>query len=407
MLRGTWVTVLASSALALAQIPGVPANGSSSNGPQNSGTSSSGMGSNSGASSPGAGSSAGANAGNLNRMVRSGSSGLPGDSPRTGGPGEPISGRVILGDGDEPGAGIIVQRVCGSMVAGEARTDSRGRFNLSRAIGGSGFTADTSRSNVPDGSGCELRATLSGYQAGAVPLGNGRSSGGGEVLIVLHRAGSASSMTISATFLLAPKNARKSYDNGLEALRRHAPDRAQKDFAEAVRIYPRFAAAWLELGKVYEQRDHKTEAREAYAKAIAADGEYLLPYQRLYRMDIRESRWKEAADTSNRVLRLNPYEFAEAYYFNAVANLELNLLDVAERSAREAAKLEGAQAEPRGNYVLGVILWRKGDLDGAADKMQTFLADAPGGPEQTSGQKMLADIERQQARQRAREEAGR
>ena len=124
-------------------------------------------------------------------------------------------------------------------------------------------------------------------------------------------------------------------------------------------------------------------------------------------MDVKESRWKEAADASAKVLRLDPYEFSEAFYFNAVSNLELNQLDAAERSARETAKLEGLQAEPRGNYVLGVILWRKGDLDAHQEKIQNFLAEATAGPEQASAQKMLADIERQRIRRQAAKETGR
>jgi tetratricopeptide (TPR) repeat protein len=112
------------------------------------------------------------------------------------------------------------------------------------------------------------------------------------------------------------------------------------------------------------------------------------------------------------VLRLNPYEFPQAYYFNAVSNLVLNQLDAAERSAREAAKLEGAQFEPRGNYVLGLILWRKGDLDGAEEKIQDFLAGFSGAgssadPEQASARKALDEIEQQRKRRQARQAAER
>jgi tetratricopeptide (TPR) repeat protein len=119
-------------------------------------------------------------------------------------------------------------------------------------------------------------------------------------------------------------------------------------------------------------------------------------------MDVRESKWKEAAEASDKVLRLDPYEFPAAYYFNAVSNLNLGNLDAAEHSARESAKLEGAQAEPRGYYILGVVLWRRGDLQGAAEKMQTFLAGPSDGPEWESARKMLASIERQIARTQAR-----
>ena len=320
---------------------------------------------------------------------------LPGDSPRSrSNTFETISGRVILSDSESPGQGVTVQRVCGSAVAGEARTDSSGRFVFSLA---ENRTYDSQPANSAAAAlwGCELRASLSGYQPGSVALVNRRASDNSGIVIVLRRPGESLELTISATTLLAPKNARKAYTKGLDAMQHSQPDQGQKAFSEAVRIYPRFAAAWLELGKVYEQRGHMSQARIAYGKAIGADPSFLRPYERLYRMDIRESRWRDAADETSKVLRLDPYEFPSAFYFNAVANLELRNLDLAEVSARETIRLEGEDAEPRGNYVLGAILWRKGNLSGAQESLRIFLASGTGGNERANAEKILADIERQ------------
>ena len=322
--------------------------------------------------------------------------GTPADSPRSASAvSDTISGRVVLSDAAEPGEGVRVQRVCGLAVVSESYTDSRGRFTVQRAAT-RGVSGDATSQSSTAVWGCEIRASLSEYQTATVTLTNRRAIDGSDIgTIVLRRAGSPQGMTVSATTLLAPKKARKAYDKGLDAVHRAQPDQAQKAFAEAVRVYPRFAAAWLELGKVYEQRDHLSQARIAYGKAVAADADFVLPYERLYLMDIRESKWQEAADASSKVLRLDPYEFPRAYYFNAISNLELRNLDAAERSAREAAKLEGDKAEPRANYVLGVVLWRKGDLDGAADRLRTFLAGSIGGPERVAAERMLADIAKQ------------
>jgi tetratricopeptide (TPR) repeat protein len=389
MLRRSCITVLVFGALAWGQNPAQPGMGPGGNGSPGGNSSSAG-------SNPRTSNSSGTGSGGSSaRRLRNPSS----DLPRGEGSVEAISGRVVLSDGAEPGAAITVQRVCGSTVRGETHPDSAGRFTVPRAASNA-YTPDVSRTNTGDAGACELRASLSGYRTGTWPLGNGGSNSGGDVVLLLHRVGTAPRMTVSATSLLAPKGARRAYGKGLDAVRRHDPDVAQKEFGEAVQIYPRYAAAWLELGKVYEQREHRSEARDAYARAIAADGEFLFPYDRLYRMDVKESRWKEAADASSKVLRLDPYEFPEAFYFNAVSNLELNQLDAAERSAREAAKLEGVQAEPRGNYVLGVILWRKGDLDAAQERFQDFLAAAAAdgfsaGPEQASARRMLAAMKLQ------------
>ncbi len=307
-----------------------------------------------------------------------------------------ISGRVMLSDGGDP-SGVAVQQVCRRAVTAVAYPDSSGRFIIPRGTD-AGFTLDASVGgrNVGAASGCELHASLAGYRSDPVPV----SAFDG--VIVLSRADGKRGLTVSATTLLAPKDARRFYDKGLQAIGRNRPDEAQRDFIAAVQRYPRYAAAWLELGKVYEQRDHLVDAQDAYGKAIAADAQYLYPYERMYRMDVRESKWQEAAEASGKVLRLNPYEFPEAYYFNALSNLNLGKLDAAEHSAREAAKLEGDQADPRGNYVLAAILWRKGDLDGAAEKVQAFLSSPSDGPEWESARKMQADIERQIARREAR-----
>jgi tetratricopeptide (TPR) repeat protein len=395
VLRRNWAAVLACGmALSTQQASAQPMSGQQSSGqtppgqtidPRQSGGSNAGM-----PRGTSGGDASGGTPGGGTRGDRSGATG-------------PISGRVVLSDGADP-QGVAVERFCGQIVNAKAYTDSNGRFTIQR-MAASSATTDVSVSATKDSApwSCELRASFAGYTADALPLGNRRVTDAGDAgVIMLRRVGAKVALTVSATTLLAPKEARRSYDKGLEAIRGHQPDKAQKDFANAVKLYPRFAASWYELGKVYEQRSHLGEARNAYGKAIAADAEYLYPYERLYRLDVRESKWQEAADTSAKVLRLNPYEFSAAYYFNAVSNLNLAKLDAAEHSARESAKLQGAQAEPRGNYVLGVILWRKGDLDGAAETMQAFLANPPAGPEWASARRMLDDIERQIARRQAR-----
>lgn len=381
ILRRFGITALALAGLVRAQYPSQPNLG---------GGSLNGLGPPSG-NGPGSSNSQGNSTSNTGqRQPRTGSA----DSSRGAGQ-EGIWGGVLLSDGAEPGPDIMIQRICGQSVTGEAHPDSEGRFTLQPPP--KGAVSDSPRDAGADLPGCELRASMSGYMTATLPLGSGHSAGNGEVMMVLRHIGNKGSMTVSATTLLAPKDARNAYNKGLDAARRNSPDEAQKRFLSAVRIYARYAAAWLELGKVYEQRGHLEQAREAYNKSIAADGGYLYPYVRLYHLDMSESRWEEAAETSAKVVRLNPYEFSEAFYFNAVANLELNHLDAAEHSAQQAGKLEGERAEPRANFVLGVILWRKGDLAGAEEKLKAFLADGDmiGSAEHASARKMLTEVQEQ------------
>jgi tetratricopeptide (TPR) repeat protein len=325
-----------------------------------------------------------------------------------------ISGRVLLSDGSAPSERVRVQRVCGVSVVQEALTDSQGRFSFSPG-GTAGVNVDSSLSQPSrnggggGGSGggkggggnaeanlwgCELRASLRGYRTEAVPLNVRHPDDTPDVgTIFLRPLSRSKGLTISATTGLAPKEAQKSYEKGLDAAKHGQPDLAQTEFSHAVALYVRFAAAWFELGKIMEQRGHSADARSAYARAIASDADFLNPYERLYLLDVRESKWQEAVNASSRVLRRNPYEFSGAYYINALANLQLGNLDAAERSAREAGRLQGETPEPRAAYVMGLIQARQGHLAEAVDSLRVFVSAEPGGAEQKDAERILANLE--------------
>jgi tetratricopeptide (TPR) repeat protein len=323
-----------------------------------------------------------------------------------------IIGRVLLSDGSAPTERVRVQRICGVSVVQEALTDSQGRFSLFPGAA-SGVNADASTKEAPRSGGgggggggrgggngdanlwgCELRASLRGYRSEAVPMSVRHPDDTPDVgIIFLHPLSKSKGLTISATTGLAPKEAQRSYEKGLVAVRSGKPDLAQTEFSRAVGLYVRFAAAWFELGKILEQRGHSADARSAYARAIASDADFLNPYERLYLLDVRESKWQEAVNASSRVLRRNPYEFPGAYYVNALANLQLGNLDAAERSAREAGRLQGETPEPRATYILGLIQARQGHLAEAVESLQAFVTAQPGGAEQKDAERILASIE--------------
>ena len=328
-----------------------------------------------------------------------------------------LSGRVLTSDGNLPAEGVAVQRVCGVSVTAETQTDSQGRFTLQ--IGGNRpMVIDASsglvRAGDPNGNatgrgsttasawGCDVRAVLQGYRSDTVSLNDRHSLDDPNVgTILLHPlAQKGQGLSLSATSGFAPKPARQDYEKGLAALRRNSPDKAQKDFTRAVELYPRFAVAWFELGKTYERRAHTAEAREAYTKAIAADANYVNPYERLYLLDMLEGQWQQAANTSEKVLRLDPIHFSRAYYFNALANAHLQNLAAAEKSAREATRLEGPAAEPKAHYILGMVLASKGNFTAAAESLRTFLKTAPEGPEQKVANRILTMIETREAAQK-------
>jgi tetratricopeptide (TPR) repeat protein len=315
-----------------------------------------------------------------------------------------ISGRVILPDGDVPPGLVTIQQVC-SNNSGSAtgQTDSTGHFRIRLGQNDTvyspnrqpGAATEAMMSPLPVSWDCDLRAILPGYRSTTISLAQGRQVGTRGYVLVLYPVTGIEGLTASATSSHAPKDARKAYEKGLSAAKNHKLDQAEQEFRKAVQIYPKYADAWLELGKVLEAGKHDPEAREAYAKASAADPDYVYPYQQLYQVAVREQNWKDVVDLTDQLLQLDPYDFPNAHYFNALAHLELKEYDAAEKSAQEAVATDLNQLNPKTYYLLGAILVKKKDWTRAAESFRAYLKAAPDATDKAYVETTLSQIDQQ------------
>jgi tetratricopeptide (TPR) repeat protein len=335
-----------------------------------------------------------------------------------------FSGKVMLDDGTPPPDSVVIERVCNGVPRPEAYTDSKGRFHFQLGQNSS-MMADASTSSndglfgggggggarpgMPAGMGgpqiterdlmgCELRANLAGFRSDVVSLAGRRSLDNPDVgTLVLHRMAKVDGFTFSATSAYAPKDARKAYEKGKEQNKKHKLEAAEKELRKAVTEYPKYAAAWYELGSVYHQQSKLPEAREAYQESTKADAKFITPYAQLARIAASEGKWEETAGFANQVIKLNPFFSPDLYFLNGVANLNLNKLQEAEENAREALKLDTGHKNPRTLALMGVILAQKADYKGAAENLRTYLKVAPDSPDAGKIRDQLAQIEKQMA----------
>jgi tetratricopeptide (TPR) repeat protein len=325
--------------------------------------------------------------------------------------GEFFFGKVVMPDGTAPPSGVVIERVCNGTARPQAYLDSTGNFSFQvgqtqdmlvdasvdtpsrRGDLGGGPSNQQATQKATTLYNCDLRASLAGYRSDTISLAGRRNMDDPNIgTIMLHSMAHFEGLTTSATSALAPKEARRAFEKGLEAKRKTKIDEAQDDFSKAAEIYPRYASAWYELGLVYEIRERIPEARGAYAKSIVADSRFVPPYERQYLIAVNEKKWEEAAQITNQVMHLNPYDFPESLYYNAVANSQLMRLDIAEKSAREAVQL-CATENPKVYYILGVILAKKKDFKGAAENLRVYLkSNAVTDRDQVM--KLLADVEK-------------
>ncbi|MFN7934620.1 MAG: tetratricopeptide repeat protein [Bryobacteraceae bacterium] len=328
-----------------------------------------------------------------------------------------LSGKVVLDDGTPPPEPVVIERICNGNPRPEGYTDSKGRFSFQlgqnnqvmadASVGNNDGFGGTNQSNRSPGMGgvserdlmgCELRASLPGYRSEIVNLSGRRFMDNPDVgTIVLKRMANVEGLTFSATSAMAPKDAKKAYEKGRDLIKRKKLAEAQKEIEKAVQIYPKYANAWADLGMLLEAQNQTETAMKAYQSAIEADSKLVKPYVNMALISARQNppKWQEAADLSAKALRLNPYDFPQAYFYNAVANLNLKNMDEAEKSAREGVKSEAGKKIPKIHHVLGIILAQKNDISGAMPHMKNYLATLPAdGPETKMVKDQIAQMEK-------------
>ena len=338
-----------------------------------------------------------------------------------------VSGKIAVADGGQLPDRVVIQRDCGAAPRTAAYADRKGQFSFrwsetagiagsdasspSIATGGlrgvpdNGIGQDSAAQSrnpgngparsEPNMTGCELRVAAPGYLSEVVALDSKRALFDNYDVgtIFLHRTGDGEGPSVSATSAKAPSDARKAFEKGLEALGKGKTSDAEKDFEKAVSLYPQYAEAWLDLGKLRLQRKAEDAAGEAFQKALAADDNLVEPRVYLGMLAVEKKQWPEAATYLDAALKLDPVHFPDAWFNNAVAGYNLKDYASAEKSVREVLRLDPQHKNPRADYLLGLILAAQKDYSGAAEQLRSYLKLAPDADDAEKARTQLAEIE--------------
>jgi tetratricopeptide (TPR) repeat protein len=339
-----------------------------------------------------------------------------GSSVPTSGPVQPpgelvmfLQGRVRTSDSTPVPHDVMVERICSNKVRQQVYTSPNGEFSMQ--LGAKSYTfldasaepaAQTSGTTNASGAGiprsdlrnCELRASGAGFHSSVIYLADldafGTNINVGD--IVVQRSTKIKGATLSALPYQAPKDAQKAYEKGLDADRKANLAGARKYFETAVGIYPRYTIAWFQLGNVLQKQNQKEAARAAFTRATAIDERFLPPYLSLASMAFVEENWPVLLALTNHILDLDPLNraavtafivdldpvnCADAYFYNAAANFQLNKLEAAEKSALKAEHIALPAHFPQVHLLLGEIFARKNDNATAIAELQTYLEMAP------------------------------
>jgi tRNA C32,U32 (ribose-2'-O)-methylase TrmJ len=94
------------------------------------------------------------------------------------------------------------------------------------------------------------------------------------------------------------------------------------------------------------------------------------------------------------VVHLNTFEYPQAYFLNAAANYNLHHVDLAERSALAAEKVDVEHLFPQVEQLLGTIYVERHKYTEAVSKFRAYLTLAPSASDAQATRQQLAVLEK-------------
>ena len=310
-----------------------------------------------------------------------------------GRPGEYFTGKVAMSSGALPWDPITVTMTCNGANRVSTVADGKGIFIIAPLSSGAAATKSARRQFGSDTIGCAVTAQFAGYESGALTITNRNLQSTPDLgTISLKPAGTASS-GLSSTTAAAPKDAVKAFEKAHSEWLDGKADRAQKDLEKAVQIYPQFAEAWYQLGKL--QQDAKpADAYNSFTKATAADPKFALPYEHMAVVAAQAQKWDDLASATAHSLELNPQGSALIWYYDALGNYKLGKADRALPSAEKALALDPQHQVLVAEQLLAVLLAGKGDNAGALAHLKNLLTYLPAGPNADVVKQQVAQLEK-------------
>jgi hypothetical protein len=311
-------------------------------------------------------------------------------------PGDYLRGTVTVEGGTLPWEPIAVTVTCDERPKYVAHTDMKGVFLITSPVvtGPSPVKPDAQRSMAAQYIGCQVRASLPGFQSSTITIPNRDLTDNPDIgAITLRHEEGAQAGAMSTTSQSAPRDAVRNFEKARTEWLDQKPDRAQHDLEKAVQIYPQYAEAWYQLGKMQEKSNPR-EARDSFSKAAAADPKFILPYEHLATLAAVEGKWQELLGYTTHLLQMEPGGTPRIWYYDALANTNLKNTKVAEASARKGLAMDPLHTEPNTEQLLAVILTAEHDYAGALEHLRECLTYYPPGPSADLVKQQISQLER-------------
>lgn len=310
------------------------------------------------------------------------------------------AGGVLLGklamEGEPlPWVPMLVNVDCKGSIVNSTQADLKGQFVITfvDARGVERTPADAQRQMETQYEGCLLRASLAGFHSSTLTITVRNLRDEPNIgTITLSPEGRGGGTELSMTSKDAPPKAMKAFEKARADWLDQNADGAERNLKKAIQLYPGFAEAWVQLGKIQEASDSKS-ARDSFSKALAADPKFVLPYEQLAALAVKAEQWQEAVDNTTQALQLDPAGTPQLWYYDALAKFQLGKSDEARESATKSLAIDPRHSVLNTEQLLAVILARKADYVAAILHLNNCLSYLPTGPQADLVRQQIAQLE--------------
>ncbi|HEX4424106.1 MAG TPA: hypothetical protein VH079_01820 [Terriglobales bacterium] len=307
-----------------------------------------------------------------------------------------LLGKLAMESEPLPWEPIWVSVLCKGTLFHTALSDSKGRFVITsdHVPGALSVQGDAQRQMETHYEGCTVQASLSGFRSNVITITQRNFQDAPDLgTLTLHREEAQGTGTaVSTTSNAAPPAARKYFDKARSELLDQKPDRAQRELEKALEVYPSFADAWYQLGKLQETASPQ-DARKSFAKAADADPKFVLPYEHLAGLSAMDAKWNEVVDSTSHMLQLDPAGTPQVWYYDALGNFKMGHVAAAKESATKSLAMDPQHTIPNTEQLLAVILAQQHDYAGALEHLRHCLTYLPSGPGTDLVKQQIARVE--------------
>jgi Flp pilus assembly protein TadD len=203
------------------------------------------------------------------------------------------------------------------------------------------------------------------------------------------RASSAS--TVAVADLNIPEAAAREFDKATRLLARNNFEKAIHLLRKALQIYPKYAAAYNNLGVAYARLGQPAEERAALLKAVEVNDHFAAAYANLGRMAIKEGNF---ADAERWLSQASAAEPRDSQVLVMLANVEL-LNQNYDDALATCRRIHIAESDPHAlaHYIAARALEGKNRPADAVRELETFLKEDPSGVRADEARKEIAQMQ--------------